>query len=100
MAGCASWRCSQAPKEEPFLRVNHFSGGEAPIVYSLEAYDRNMVRLNKVGFRAFCSTVRRDDLGALRSLGDPEELSEIEWSPEAGHDWRMAQIQAGHAESL
>lgn len=94
LCGCTSWRCPEAPGEEPFLRVNHFSGGDGPVVYSLEAYEGELIRLNKVGWRAFCSTVESVELSPLRELGAPEELREIEWSPEAGHDWRMAQIQA------
>lgn len=68
------------------------------MVYALELHDSGVVRLNKVGFRAFCSIVHKDRLLDLRSFVDANSLEDIEWFPHAGHDWRMAQIQAGGAE--
>jgi hypothetical protein len=98
LGACSTWRCPTTPAGKPFLQINHFSGGEAPVVYALAVYDNGVVRLDKVGFRAYCSEVEGARLSKLKSLVNPDRLSELEWSPQAGMDWRMAQIQAGNAE--
>lgn len=98
LGACSTWRCPATPAGKTFLQINHFSGGDGPVVYALEVYEDGLVRLNKVGFRAFCSRVEDSRLSELRSLVNPEHLRKIEWSPQAGMDWRMAQIQAGSAE--
>jgi hypothetical protein len=98
LGACSTRRCPTTPADKCFLQINHFSGGEAPVVYALEVYKNGVVRLNKVGFRAYCSKVEEARLSRLKSLVNPDRLSELEWSPQAGMDWRMAQIQAGNAE--
>lgn len=95
---CSVWRCPETPASKPFLEVNHFSGGDAPVVYSLETYENGLVRLEKVGFRSFCSKAEEARVSEIQSLVDPERFEAMEWSPEAGMDWRMAQILAGEAE--
>jgi len=98
LGACSTWRCPTTPVAKPFLQLNHFSGGEAPVVYALAVYENGVVRLDKVGFRAYCSEVEGARLSKLKSLVNPSRLSQVEWSPQAGMDSRMAQIQAGSAE--
>lgn len=98
LGACSTWRCPATTADEPLLQINHFSGGDAPVVYALKVYEDGLLRLDKVGFRAFCSRVKQARLAELRVLVNPERLSELEWSPQAGMDWRMAQIQAESAE--
>lgn len=98
VGACSAWRCPAPPTERPFFQVNHFSGGDAPVVYALEVYEDGLVRLNKVGFRAFCSRLEQGQLSQLQVLVESKRLNEAEWSPQAGMDWRMAQIQTGSAE--
>lgn len=90
--GCGTTGCYQPLSGELLIQIGHVSGGDAPVVYVLAIYQDGMIQLDKVGFRTYCATITPDELASLRSLVDPQKIGEMQWSPLAGGDRRMAQI--------
>ncbi len=91
-------RCPSFVGSTVVLRVAHLSESDAPIVYLLEMFEGGTVRLEKVGLRAYCTSIPSTEIEEIRSLLHSTTLDEIGWSEAIGLHREEVHIRAGEAE--
>lgn len=78
LAACKSVMCSTpAPDIPVVLRVEHLSGGTAPVVYSLTIYEDRSITASAVGLTPLCGKCQSSGLAKVRRILGSAGMSDL-----------------------